>query len=178
MNQREHHMVNSSSVSLRKAKTPRPAGFTLLELLVTMAIIVILAGLLSTAFAKAQGKAQGITCLANVRQLSLAWVLYSGDNGDRLPYNLGGSDTSRGIAPKRNYNWMNNPTASMTATFSTDWMIRNGSICRPPTTTAQRISLLPMATRKVIAGSTRPPNPWPDQTPPVFLFRSIPRSGP
>jgi len=108
MNQREHHMVNSSSVSLRKAKTPRPAGFTLLELLVTMAIIVILAGLLSTAFAKAQGKAQGITCLANVRQLSLAWVLYSGDNGDRLPYNLGGSDTSRGIAPKRNYNWVNN----------------------------------------------------------------------
>ena len=103
-------MMNPISVpvSPRVTGTRRRAGFTLIELLVTIAIIAILAGLLSTAIMKAQGKAQGITCLGNAKQLSLAWLLYAADNNDRLPYNLGGSDTDRGIAPKRNYNWVNN----------------------------------------------------------------------
>ena len=98
----------SVPVSPRVTVTRRWAGFTLIELLVTIAIIAILAGLLSTAIMKAQGKAQGIACLGNAKQLSLAWLLYAADNNDRLPYNLGGSDTARGIAPKRNYNWVNN----------------------------------------------------------------------
>ena len=82
-------------------------GFTLIELLTAIVIIGILAGLLSTALAKAKGKAEGIGCLNNTRQLSLAWLLYAGDNNELLPYNLGGP-VSRGIAPKRDYNWVNN----------------------------------------------------------------------
>jgi len=103
-------MMNPISVPLspRVTGTRRGAGFTLIELLVTIAIIAVLAGLLSTAIMKAQGKAQGIACLGNAKQLSLAWLMYAADNNDRLPYNLGGSDTDRGIAPKRNYNWVNN----------------------------------------------------------------------
>jgi prepilin-type N-terminal cleavage/methylation domain-containing protein/prepilin-type processing-associated H-X9-DG protein len=94
-------------VSSREAGKPERGAFTLIELLVAMAIIAILAGLLSTAALKAKGKAQGIGCLGNARQLSLAWVLYATDNGERLPYNLG-SIASRGVAPKRDYNWVNN----------------------------------------------------------------------
>ncbi len=82
-------------------------GFTLVELLTAIVIIGILAGLLTTALAKAKGKAEALTCLNNPRQLSLAWLLYAGDNNERLPYNLGGP-ASRGIAPKRDYNWVNN----------------------------------------------------------------------
>ena len=82
-------------------------GFTLIELLTAIVIIGILAGLLSTALAKAKGKAGGVGCLNNTRQLSLAWLLYAGDNNELLPYNLGGP-VSRGIAPKRDYNWVNN----------------------------------------------------------------------
>jgi len=82
-------------------------GFTLVELLTAMVIIGILAGLLTTALAKAKGKAEGLTCLNNVRQLSLAWLLYAGDNNELLPYNLGGP-AGRGIAPNRDYNWVNN----------------------------------------------------------------------
>jgi len=102
--------MNSTSVrvSWRKASAPGQFGFTLIELLVAIAIIAILAGLLSTAIAKAQVKAQGISCLGNARQLSLACLLYATDNNERLPYNLGGSLASRGIAPKRGYNWVNN----------------------------------------------------------------------
>jgi prepilin-type N-terminal cleavage/methylation domain-containing protein len=60
-------------------------GFTLVELLVTIAIIAILAALLLPALSHGRGAAQGAQCTSNHRQLALAWAMYCHDNNSRIP---------------------------------------------------------------------------------------------
>ena len=69
----------------------RERGFTLIELLVVIAIIAILVAMLLPALVGAQKSAQRTACLNNLRQLNIAWNLYSGDNADGLVLNGYGS---------------------------------------------------------------------------------------
>ena len=80
-------------------------GFTLVELLVVMAITATLAALLMPALAGARSKARAVTCLNNERQLGLAFQIYTDDFNDRLPYNLGSEEIRQSLALNQSLNW-------------------------------------------------------------------------
>ncbi len=63
----------------------RSRAFTIIELLVVMAIIAILASLLLSVIGHAKASAQAATCRNNLRQWGTATQLYAADHGDYLP---------------------------------------------------------------------------------------------
>ena len=92
---------------LARRASDKPA-FTLVELLLVVAIISTLAALLLPTLGAAKTKAQAIGCLNNTRQLTLAWHLYSTDYSDRVANNFGVNQTVEAIQNRRLDNWINN----------------------------------------------------------------------
>ena len=64
---------------------PRSAGFTLVELLVVIAIMGILASLLLPGLAEAKNRARRVSCLSQMRQIGMGWMIYLHDHNDRFP---------------------------------------------------------------------------------------------
>ena len=81
-------MINAGSESVVSTTVPKArSGFTLMELLVVMAVIALLAALLLPSLAGAKTAAKRINCVNNQRQLASVWMMYAGDNNDRLVAN-------------------------------------------------------------------------------------------
>ena len=80
---------------IRFLRCHRASAFTLLELLVVVAIIAIVAALLLPALARTQAKANRIQCLNNLKQIGVASHLFANEHGDKFPAqistNQGGS---------------------------------------------------------------------------------------
>jgi prepilin-type N-terminal cleavage/methylation domain-containing protein len=71
--------------NLMPSKFNTHRAFTLLELLVVVAIIAVLAGLLLPVYSNTKAKAGKATCINNLRQISLAVRMYADDSRDNSP---------------------------------------------------------------------------------------------
>jgi prepilin-type processing-associated H-X9-DG protein len=74
-------------------RSSRKAAFTLVGLLVIIAVLAILAAMLLPALARAKQKSRRINCVNNLKQDGLAFRLWSGDNNDFYPM---GVSTNKG----------------------------------------------------------------------------------
>src|SRR5271157_3733561 len=90
---------SKSSCTRREIPSDRCVAFTLIELLVVLATLGILALLLLPALASTQPRnAKVFQCLNNMRQMAVAWTLYSEDNHDRLECNYDTSSIQNDLA--------------------------------------------------------------------------------
>ena len=77
--------------SLRSSLRIQP-GFTIIELLVTIAIVAILMSIMMPGFRAARESANRIQCSSNLRQIGLAIYLYAFQNGEHLPETIFDND--------------------------------------------------------------------------------------
>jgi len=75
-------VLNEASLKQKKSRL----GFTLIEMLVVIAIIALLASLLMPALGRIREKAQKTACMSNLHQIGLAAQGYANDHEGYLPY--------------------------------------------------------------------------------------------
>jgi prepilin-type processing-associated H-X9-DG protein/prepilin-type N-terminal cleavage/methylation domain-containing protein len=99
-------MVSGEKIAFQMKSAHRPvvfrallhSGFTLVELLITIAIIAVLVALVLLGVNKARDMAQGAKCAGNLRQIGTALLSYASDNnGSLVP----------GAEPEPNKLWYN-----------------------------------------------------------------------
>lgn len=83
-----------------KADRRNKCRFTLIELLIVIAIIAILAAMLMPALSAARDVARGAKCIGNLKQISLAFINYAGDYKEFSVPGRTGND------PFKNYNYL------------------------------------------------------------------------
>jgi prepilin-type N-terminal cleavage/methylation domain-containing protein/prepilin-type processing-associated H-X9-DG protein len=111
------HLLDSSLSGRRNA-------FTLVELLVVIAVIAILAGLLLPALNKAKVQANSAACMNNLKQLQSCWHMYAMDNADFLPPNNYVYDINSQQAVAKGASWCPGNTRTDTNTVN----IENGML--------------------------------------------------
>ena len=76
----------------------RHQAFSLVELLVAIAIIGVLAAMIMPQFGKMTERAQSVTCMNNLKQLMISWQMYQLDNNDLIVQSYHGGMATGGAA--------------------------------------------------------------------------------
>ncbi|HWY29968.1 MAG TPA: type II secretion system protein [Candidatus Acidoferrum sp.] len=100
------------------------SAFTLTELLVVLATLAIFAVLVLPGLAGPQPRSQVFQCLNNMRQLTLAWTMYAGDNNERLAIN---SDPHTASSGASNPSWVTGTLDWTSGSYNTNraYLINN-----------------------------------------------------
>ncbi|NOS72666.1 MAG: type II secretion system protein [Verrucomicrobia bacterium] len=70
---------------MKTKRTNREIGFTIVELIVVIMVVAVLAALVVPQIARRQRRDSRIGCTNNLKQVSLAFRLWAGDNADKMP---------------------------------------------------------------------------------------------
>lgn len=95
-------------------------GFTLIELLVVIAIISVLMAILMPTLSRVKEQGKRAACLSNVKQMSLAWIMYADDNDDKIV----NGNTSAGSHNKDGTCWVYWPGRSASEAKRIDGIMR------------------------------------------------------
>ncbi|MBP7050786.1 MAG: type II secretion system protein [Phycisphaerae bacterium] len=117
-------------------------GFTLIELLVVIAVIAILMSILMPALSRAREQGKRGICLSNLKNLTIAWIMYADDNDDKL---VNGDSGEYGITANGPY-WVKSDWGSTMTEYAKKQAILDGALY--PYTQTIKIYKCPTVERK------------------------------
>ena len=97
------------------------SGFTLVEMMVVIVVISIMAALLLPALSKAKEQARSVACRNNMKQLSLAFLMYSEDNSDTFPWPGGPSGRAVNNPNQYSADWCYGDNYSSRISLQSEW---------------------------------------------------------
>ncbi len=132
-------------------------AFTIIELLITIAIIWFLAALLFTALSGAKKKGQATLCINNLKEVGIGFRLWANDNHEQFPWAVAAADGGSGwlfSAPPAD-DWTDNYRAASNELVTTKILV-----CPTDKNKTPSSGLVNLGSKKAASAAASAPTPW------------------